>query len=70
MNLSGGIFPCFVYRLESHSTGHLCRVNYVDGVFFAVVPNCLWTEMSLKPLIIAAGVCVNMIQGEMSSFFP
>lgn len=26
--------------------------------------------MSLKPLIIAVGVCVNMIQGEMPSFFP
>lgn len=26
--------------------------------------------MSLKPLIIAVGVCVNMIQGEMPSIFP
>lgn len=26
--------------------------------------------MSLKALIIAVGVCVNMIQGEMPSIFP
>lgn len=67
MTLSEGIFPRFVYSLESHSMGHSWRMNYVDGFFLLW---CLWTQMSLKPLIIAVGVWVNMVQGEKPSFFP
>lgn len=40
-------------------------------VSFAAVPDCLWTKMSLKPVIV--GVCVNRTKGEtpaMKHFFP
>lgn len=33
VNLSEGIFPHFVYRLEPHSTSHLYGVTYADGFF-------------------------------------
>lgn len=70
VNLSEGIFPHFVYRLEPHSTSHLYGVTYADGFFFAVVLSCFWIGMPLKALIIAVGVSVNTVWGEVSSFFP
>lgn len=32
-NLSEGVCPRFVYRLEPHSTGHFYGVAYADGFF-------------------------------------